>query len=96
MSPKLMAQRLNEMLRIDPIAINSLFGARTNCNIELTEHPRVTVGVIGEWSNDLSFLGILNGLRDDCSVQENAFLAARTDSDTDQILEFFVITTFAP
>lgn len=57
---------LNSLLKIDPVAINTLIQTRVRCNKELAEHDRVTVigclGERGEQINYIGILGILNGL----------------------------------
>ena len=53
----------NELLKIDPIAINSIFGIRVPCNKELANHESVQVGSREgkDWFT-VSTIGILNGL----------------------------------
>ncbi len=59
---KAIADFLNESLRLDPAAINSLFSTRRMCGTALAEHP--TIQVFGKTNGPffVRFIGILNGI----------------------------------
>ena len=53
---------LNELLKIDGQAINTLFSIRMACNESLSDHDTVQVGVIQPNYFQVGMIGILNGL----------------------------------
>ena len=53
---------LNDLLIIDPIAINGLFSLRISCNAEMRDHPTIQVGTLGKTFGIVGIIGILNGL----------------------------------
>lgn len=53
---------LNELLKIDSKAIESLFNIRIFCNNDMMEHPTVQVSKVNEELGQLGIIGILNGL----------------------------------
>lgn len=57
----LIIERLNDIAKTDPVAIDALLRMRVTCNEQLANHP--TVQVIGlEVGGLVGLLGILNGL----------------------------------
>ena len=52
---------LNEMIEVDPGAVNELVNARVRCNDRLADHPSVQVGASGE-AYEVGLIGVLNGL----------------------------------
>jgi hypothetical protein len=55
-------QLLNELLKLDPIAINSLVDQRIFCNNSIANHPTVQVSSVDQNTTKLGILGVLNGL----------------------------------
>ena len=56
---------LNEILELDPEAVNALFRVRSSCNKALAEHETVQVLGMGEGEKAfyaVGFLGILGGM----------------------------------
>lgn len=70
-----MVNLLNEVMELDPKAMNNLIQTRVICNEKLAEHPTIQVGAFkpgtdefnqdypdGETEFKISFLGMLNGI----------------------------------
>lgn len=55
-----MVEFLNELITIDPTAVNALVNARVECNAQLAYHPTVQAGVKDD-KYQVGLLGILNG-----------------------------------
>lgn len=55
---------LNELIKLDPNAMTSLFSNRPECNMAMADHPTVQVGTqtIVPEQHTISVLGVLNGL----------------------------------
>ncbi len=53
---------LNEMLKIDRRATESLFSMRVGCNKKLANHPTIQVMQVHKNYHIVGILGILNGL----------------------------------
>jgi len=53
---------LNELLKVDNQAINTLFSVRMACNKDLADHNTVQVGVFPPDYFQVGMIGILNGL----------------------------------
>jgi hypothetical protein len=53
---------LNELLVIDPDAVNAMFSFRFSCGRKLADHPTVQVGMLGGGHPVVGLIGILNGL----------------------------------
>ena len=64
-TPKEVVNFLNEILKTDSRAIETLFNTRVFCNKKLANHPTVQVGQFGKKPHEkyfVGFIGILNGL----------------------------------
>ena len=67
---------LNELLRIDPIATNSLFSAVAPCNDEVVNHPTIQVMTVHTGGlYMLRLMGVLNGLFG-CDGEKVGYIAA--------------------
>lgn len=54
---------LNELLKTDPVTVNSLLSMRTSCSEKMADHPTVQVGTIGKSTYYIvGLIGIINGL----------------------------------
>lgn len=62
-TPQEVVDFLNELLKVDRLAINAIFNSRVYCNKEMAEHPTVQVGRYEEVTQ-VGIVGILNGLFD--------------------------------
>jgi len=60
-TPKEVVDFLNELLKVDRLAINAIFNSRVYCNKEMAEHPTIQVGR-NEEVTQVGIVGILNGL----------------------------------
>ena len=84
---------LNELLELDPQAINCLMGGRVGCNEKLAAHKSVQVLQVnsgGEKVDMVGLLGILNGLCGTITTGKRKGwgpITAITDDD-DRITEF--------
>jgi len=58
----LLIDRLNEILKTDPVALNALVSHRVPCNDELAKHSTVQVHDDGINPTTVGLLGVLNGL----------------------------------
>ena len=61
-TPQDVVNLLNEVLALDPKAMNSLMIQRVPCNPALAEHPSVQVGIDGGGGYCFGVLGLFNGL----------------------------------
>lgn len=52
---------LNDLVKVDPKAVEALVGVRVPCNEDLADHPTVQVGV-KDGKAEFGLLGVLNGL----------------------------------
>ena len=75
---------LNDLLRIDSMAINSLFNLRVGCNKELADHPTVQVGSFGTYPH-VGMIGILNGV---FGADESGYGCIFMDIDNGKIKQF--------
>ena len=55
-------QLLNDLLKLDPVAMQALVETRVPCNEALVNHPTVHVYMRGEADALVGLMGILNGL----------------------------------
>ena len=62
MSAKEVVEFLNELLEIDPFAMNALFNIRVFCNTKLADHETVQVLGVEGGVGSVGFIGILNGM----------------------------------
>jgi len=60
-TPQEVVDFLNELLKVDRLAINAIFNSRVYCNKEMAKHPSVQVGRYEEVCQ-VGIVGILNGL----------------------------------
>lgn len=76
---------LNEALKLDKLAMQSLFDCRVSVNEALANHP--TIQVLGSEMYSLSVLGLINGIiganEDGCG-----YVAGFFDNDTGELLNF--------
>lgn len=80
---------LNELLKIDSIAITALFSMRISCNEALADHETVQVLVSGGTYFQVGIVGILNGL---FGIDENGWGHISVDYDDGKITGFHVLT----
>lgn len=80
---------LNELLKIDPIAITALFNIRIGCNKVLADHETVQVLVSGKNYYQVGMIGILNGL---FGIDEYGWGHITINYDNGKIIEFQVLT----
>ena len=57
-----MIDLLNDVLKIDPEALQTLLAKRVPCNKELADHPTVQIRDEGDNKYSMSLLGLLNGV----------------------------------
>lgn len=59
-----MVDRLNDMLVVDPVAVNALFNTRIMCNKAFGGHPAVQTAAYGGKGGPccVGIIGIINGL----------------------------------
>lgn len=79
---------LNELLKIDQVAVTALFSLRTACNKKLANHETVQVGVINNYYQ-VGMIGVLNGL---FGIDDNGWGHIAADYDNGKIIEFRVLT----
>ena len=84
-----MVDFLNEILKIDAIAITALFSLRIACNENLAKHETVQVGRLSENYCQVGMIGILNGL---FGIDEHGWGHIAADCDNGMITEFKVLT----
>jgi len=77
---------LNSLLKRDPQAISSLVDFRVPSNVEIQNHPFVTVNEEGS----LGIMGILNGLLS-LQMSEKIRIAAQYDQEGEGVSRFFLI-----
>ena len=80
---------LNELLKIDPIAITALFSMRIGCNRILANHETVQIFAFDETYFQVGMVGILNGL---FGIDENGWGHISVDYDDGKITGFQVLT----
>ena len=80
---------LNELLKIDSIAITALFSMRIGCNEALADHETVQVLVSNGTYFQVGIVGILNGL---FGIDEYGWGHISIDYDDDKITGFRVLT----
>lgn len=80
---------LNELLKIDPIAITALFSMRIGCNGALADHETVQVLVSSGTYFQVGMVGILNGL---FGIDEHGWGHITIDYDDGKITGFRVLT----
>ena len=80
---------LNELLKIDPIAITALFSMRIGCNEALADHKTVQVLVSSGTYFQVGMVGILNGL---FGIDESGWGHISIDYDDGKITGFRVLT----
>jgi hypothetical protein len=85
---------LNELIAIDPDAVNALINARVPCNETMAHHPTVQVGLGENFDSPhkylVGFLGVLNGFAgayDDGPRAGCGFIAAIYSED-DKLIGF--------
>lgn len=72
------ADVLNEALKLDPAAVNSLFCVRRSCGRALLDHPHILVNVAGEPPGQrfaVGFLGLLNGMLSAAGSNDRIYMA---------------------
>ena len=80
---------LNELLKIDPIAITALFSMRIACNEALADHETVQVLASYKTFFHVGIMGILNGL---FGIDEHGWGHISIDYDDGKITGFRVLT----
>lgn len=75
---------LNEILNVDPEALNELITGRVSCNVGLADHPTVQVGLTGD-GFEVGMLGFLNGL---FGVNNKGYGAIVMITVNDRVVEF--------
>lgn len=80
---------LNELLKIDPIAITALFSMRIACNETLADHETVQVSMLGKDYCQVGVIGILNGL---FGIDEYGWGHISIDYDDGKVTGFRVLT----
>ena len=80
---------LNDLLKVDPDAINALFSIRVGCNKSLADHP--TLQVIGLSKDYFIFgiIGLLNGL---FGIDEHGWGHIVVDCEGSKITRFRVLS----
>ena len=81
---------LNDLLKVDPDAINALFSIRVGCNKSLADHP--TLQVIGLSKDYFIFgiIGLLNGL---FGIDEHGWGHISADCEGSKITRFRILTS---
>lgn len=81
---------LNDLLSLDPAAINMLFRHRVQCNTNTRDHPTVQV-LKTKFCDALGILGVLNGL---CGVDKEGWglVTAVYNDDKCTDIERFEVT----
>jgi len=82
---------MDELVKIDSVAVSTLCGFRTPCNEQLQNHPTVQVSKYKpDEPASVGLLGILNGL---CGVADDGYgaIAAIVDTDTGVVSGFQLI-----
>lgn len=89
-NPRYVVDFLNDLLEIDPSAINMLYNQKVGCNEEMEKHPTVQVGGSGDYYT-LGFLGLLNGL---FGIDEDGFgpIVAIIEDGPDLKIKKFALT----
>ena len=86
---------MNEALELDPVAVNALCGHRVACNVALTEHKSIQVGLVPgdhpERGYQVGLLGILNGIAGADDRSHWGAVAAIVDKDIGAIERFEVL-----
>lgn len=81
---------LNEILKIDSVAITALFSSRIACNENLAKHETVQVGRLGKDYCQVGMIGIFNGL---FGIDEHGWGHISADYDNGMIIKFRVLTS---
>lgn len=81
---------LNEILKVDPVAITALFSLRTACNKDLADHGTVQVGALSKSYFQVGMIGVLNGL---FGVDDYGWGRISADYDNGTIKGFRLLTT---
>lgn len=76
---------LNDLLEIDPDAINALFSIRFACTKALADHKAVQVGVLSKDYFIVGMIGILNGL---FGIDEHRWGHIAVDTEDGKITRF--------
>lgn len=80
---------LNEILKIDPVAVTALFSLRTVCNKKLADHETVQVANLSKDYCQVGMIGVLNGL---FGIDEHGWGHIAADCDNGMITGFKVLT----
>lgn len=92
MKPVTVAQAikvLNQALKADPKAISELYGIKVQANERLAKHKTIQVAKKGCWRNELTFLGLLNGVFGVSSKRKGyGFITIDYDEKTGTIKKF--------
>jgi len=76
---------LNRALAADPVAMNTLFAYRVNCNQQLSDDPTIQVAS----ANTVSVLGLINGL---LGIRPNGYGYVTAVFGPDDMLVTFQVT----
>ena len=87
-TPQEVVDFLNELLKVDRLAINAIFNIRVHCNKEMAEHPTVQVGR-NEEVCQVGIVGILNGL---FGTYESGYGCISVYIENGEIEEFALLT----
>jgi len=87
-TPEDVVQLLNELLDMDPVAMNKLIEDRVSCNSNVEKHPYVQVNCSDPKDPKVGLLGFLNGLFGTTPTGEGCIVARYTDEDHTQITHF--------
>lgn len=81
---------LNELVKLDPVAMNALFSMRIGCTKAMADHPTVQVGVLGKGYFTVGLIGILNGL---FGADEHQWGHISADIDDGAVTGFRLLST---
>jgi len=81
---------LNELVELDPVAINAIFSMHIGCTKAMADHPTVQVGVLAQDYFTVGLIGILNGL---FGADEYQWGHISADIDDGKITGFTLLST---